>query len=74
VIGCPNEEWGETVMAVVVLRPGALATAEEIQEFSKQKLANFKKPERIEFVQALPRNTLGKVVKKELRATYAFKA
>ncbi len=70
VIGYPDEEWGETVMAVVALRPGALASSGEIQEFCKQRLASFKKPERIEFVDSLPRNNLGKVLKKELKAKY----
>lgn len=70
-IGYPSEEWGETVMAIVVLRPGVVVTVEEIQEFCRQKLASFKKPERFAFVDMLPRNTLGKVIKKELKAKYA---
>ena len=71
VIGCPDEQWGETVMAVVVPRAGAAVSAGEIQEFCRQRLASFKKPERVVFVDALPRNPLGKVIKKELKARYA---
>lgn len=71
VIGCPDEEWGETVMAVVVLRPGESLTVEEVQEYCRARLASFKKPERVEFVDRLPRNALGKVLRKELKARYA---
>ncbi|MBI4318519.1 MAG: long-chain-fatty-acid--CoA ligase [Chloroflexi bacterium] len=71
VIGYPDEEWGEAVMAVVVLKDGAVATAEEIKEFCRQRLASFKKPERLVFIESLPRNPLGKVIKKELKAAYA---
>ena len=71
VIGCPDEQWGETVMAVLVLRSGAAVSAGEIQQFCRERLASFKKPERVVFVDALPRNPLGKVIKKELKARYA---
>lgn len=74
VIGCPDDEWGETVAAVVVLRSGAVATAEDVQEFCRQRLASFKKPERIWFAERLPRNAVGKVLRKELKVQYAAEA
>ena len=68
VIGCPNAEWGEQVMAVIVLRPDSEATAGEIIEFCRQRLAAYKAPRRVLFVDSLPRNALGKVQKAQLRA------
>ncbi len=71
VFGIPDEEWGERVAAAVVLKPGMQATAEELMEYCRQRLASFKKPEVIFFVDSLPRNPMGKVLKKELRQTFA---
>lgn len=70
VIGIPDVEWGQRVMAVVVLRPNLKPTAEDIIEFCRQRLASFKKPEIVRFVDALPKNQLGKVLKKDLRTEY----
>src|SRR5690606_4095727 len=70
VIGCPNAEWGEQVMAVIVLRPDSEATAGEIIEFCRQRLAAYKAPRRVLFVDSLPRNALGKVQKAQLRAEF----
>ena len=70
VIGVPHEKWGETAKAVVVKAPGSDPTAEEIIEFSRQQLAKFKCPTSVDFVDALPRNPSGKVLKKDLRAPY----
>jgi acyl-CoA synthetase (AMP-forming)/AMP-acid ligase II len=70
VFGVPDEEWGERVAAAVVLKPGMQATAEELIEYCRQRLASFKKPELIFFVESLPRNPMGKVLKKDLRQTF----
>ena len=70
VIGIPHEHWGEAVQAVVELRPGASATAEELIAFCEQHLADYKKPRGIAFVDALPRNPAGKLLKTVIRAPY----
>jgi len=67
VLGLPSVEWGQIVAAVVVLRPGAQATPEELSEYCRSRLASFKKPELIRVVDELPRNPLGKILRKELR-------
>jgi len=71
VIGFENEEWGEQVGAIVVLRAGQQATAKELQEHCHRQMASFKKPEILHFVDELPKNQMGKVLKNDLRKTYA---
>jgi len=68
VIGVPDERLGEVGMAFVVPEPGAPADAAEIIHWSRANMANYKAPRRVEFVDALPLNATGKVVKDELRA------
>ncbi|HXG20648.1 MAG TPA: long-chain fatty acid--CoA ligase [Methylomirabilota bacterium] len=70
VIGVPDVDWGQKIAAFVVLRPGKTANADELVEFCRQRLASFKKPELIRFVDALPKNPLGKILKKELRSQF----
>lgn len=70
VIGVYDEEWGELPRAICVLRKGETATPDEIMEYCRERLASFKRPRSIVFVEELPRNPMGKVIKKELRARY----
>ena len=66
-IGVPNSLWGESVKAIVVLKKGETMEEEEVIEYCKNHLASYKKPQSVEFVEALPRNPSGKVLKTELR-------
>jgi len=68
VIGLPDVEWGHRVAAFVALRPGAAVTAEALGEFCRQRLASFKKPEVIHFLPELPKNPMGKILRRDLRA------
>ncbi len=70
VIGVPDEEWGEQPMAVVVLKKGETATPEEIMEYCRAKLASYKRPRSVVFVDELPRNPMGKILKRVLREQY----
>ncbi len=70
VIGVPDEEWGEVPMAVVVLKKGQKATAEELMEYCRANLSSFKRPRSVVFVSELPRNPMGKVLKRVLREQY----
>jgi len=70
VIGVPHDRWGETAKAVVVRAAGTDATPEEIIAYSQERLAKFKCPTSVDFVEALPRNPSGKVLKKDLREPY----
>ena len=70
VIGVPDERWGETVKAIVVLRPGVDATERELIEFTRTRLAKFKCPTSVDFTDVLPRNASGKILKKELRQVH----
>ena len=70
VIGVPDDKWGETVKAVVVLREGQSADPESIIKFSRERIAAYKCPKSIAFIDALPRNATGKVLRKDLRAPY----
>ena len=70
VIGVPDEKWGEALKAVVSLKPGAKVSEEEIIDFCKRNLASYKKPKSIEFVDVIPKNPYGKILKKDLREKY----
>ncbi len=70
IIGIPDETWGEVVRAIVVLKQNGNVTEEELIQYCRDKLSSFKKPESVIFVEELPRNTLGKVIKRQLRETW----
>ncbi|MEO7109551.1 MAG: long-chain-fatty-acid--CoA ligase [Polyangiaceae bacterium] len=67
VVGVPNEKWGESPHAFVVLKPDAKATANELREFCRSKLAHFKTPQEWTFVTELPKTATGKIQKFVLR-------
>jgi len=69
VIGLPDEKWGERVTAVVQLQPGAAADGAELIAFVKERLGSVKAPKQIELWPDLPRSTVGKVLKTEIRST-----
>jgi len=68
VVGVPDVEWGQRVVAFVVLRPGASLSPEALTDFCRERLASFKKPEVVRFVAELPKNPMGKILRKDLRA------
>ena len=70
VIGVPDAKWGEAVKAVVVLKPGGHAGAEAIIAFARERIAGYKCPKSIDFVEALPRNPSGKLLKRLIREPY----
>jgi len=70
VIGVPDAKWGEAIKAVVALQPGASAAEEELIGFCKDNIASYKKPKSVDFVDELPKNNYGKILKRELRANY----
>ena len=70
VVGLPDPRWVEAVTAVVVLRPGQEATEEVLVAHARQTLAAFKLPKQVIFAEHLPRNTAGKLLKRELRARH----
>ena len=70
VIGVPSQKWGEETKACVALRPGKTVTEEEIIAFCRQYLAGFKCPKSVDFMEILPRNATGKILKRQLRERY----
>jgi fatty-acyl-CoA synthase len=74
VIGVPDEKWGECGMAILVCKPGITLIQEDVIEFCKGRLAKFKVPKHIAFIDILPRNAAGKVLKRELRVQFASQA
>ncbi len=70
VIGVPDNDWGEVVKAVIVLKPGVTVTPDELVAYAKSRLASFKAPQYYAVVTELPRNPMGKVLKTDLRAAH----
>jgi long-chain acyl-CoA synthetase len=70
VVGVPDDEWGEAVKAVVQLRPGGRATADSLIAWCGGRLAGYKKPRSVDFVDELPRDAAGKLLKRMLRDRY----
>jgi len=70
VIGVPDDRWGEAVKAIVVMKPGKSATATDIINFARQRIAGYKTPKTVEFIEALPRNPSGKILRRHLRDPY----
>jgi acyl-CoA synthetase (AMP-forming)/AMP-acid ligase II len=70
VIGVPDERWGEAVKAIIVLKPDRQATEAEILAYARERIAGYKLPKSIDFVDALPRTPSGKILKRELRGAY----
>ena len=67
VVGITDEKWGEKIVAAVVKKPDATVSVDEIQACCKKHLHNWKCPKQIAFVKELPRNTMGKVLKEEVK-------
>ena len=71
VVGAPDERWGETVKAIVLLRSGQTATEDGIVSFCRERIANYKVPKSVTFATApLPKTGTGKIAKAELRAPF----
>ncbi|HVJ98435.1 MAG TPA: hypothetical protein VNC41_16525 [Acidimicrobiia bacterium] len=68
VVGRPDDRWGEVPVAYVVVREGSNPTTDELIEHCRRQLAKFKVPKDVSFIDALPRNPSGKVLKRELRS------
>ncbi|MEQ8180076.1 MAG: fatty acid--CoA ligase, partial [Amphiplicatus sp.] len=67
IVGLPDPKWGELPRAFIVKRPGKDVSAEEVIVFLKPKIASFKLPKKVDFLDALPRNPSGKILKTALR-------
>ena len=70
VIGVPDERWGEAVKAIVVKKQGAELTPGALIGWARERIAGYKLPKSVDFVEALPRNPTGKILKRELRKPY----
>jgi long-chain acyl-CoA synthetase len=67
VIGVPHEQWGEAVKALVVPKAGIAPNADAIIAWARERIANYKAPKSVDFIEAIPRNPSGKILRRELR-------
>lgn len=70
IIGIPDERWGETVKAVVALRPGSRLSEDELIDWARPRVAGYKRPRSVDFVESVPRNPSGKILKQQIRERY----
>jgi acyl-CoA synthetase (AMP-forming)/AMP-acid ligase II len=70
VVGVPDDTWGEAVKAIVAMKPGRKLTATDIINFTRERIAGFKTPKTVDFIEALPRNASGKILRRHLRDPY----
>lgn len=70
IVSAPDKRWGERVQAVVVLKPGQKATAEELIAHCKERLAGYKCPKAVEFWENLPKTPIGKIMRKEVKKVF----
>jgi acyl-coenzyme A synthetase/AMP-(fatty) acid ligase len=66
-VGIPDPDWGESLAAFVVLRAGQTVTGEELSNWVRETLADYKRPRKVLFVESLPRTQTGKILKRELK-------
>jgi acyl-CoA synthetase (AMP-forming)/AMP-acid ligase II len=70
VIGVPDEKWGEAVKAVIELTPGTSITAEQVRDAVAERIASYKKPRYMDFVDSLPRTADGKIDREAVKSTH----
>ena len=70
IIGVPSQKWGEEVKACIVCKPGCEIDAEDIINYTRERVAAYKAPKSIDFIPEMPRNPSGKILRRELRAPY----
>jgi malonyl-CoA/methylmalonyl-CoA synthetase len=70
VVGVPDEKWGEKIVAAVVVKPGSCVNVDDIQAMCKKHLHDWKCPKTVNLVAELPRNTMGKVLKEDVKKLF----